>query len=200
VSNPSNVYTAVGNVGKTLIDLLWVSIKDDSIVKGIITSESQISLISPKETVDSNASEKLCVFLYRITEFSTMKNVPSNNVNKNPPLYLTLHYLFVPYTENAENDQLIMGKILQVFVDNPVLRGSILHGALANTGEDLRVTMDSLSPDDLNKIWTVLSSPYKITLSYSVSPVIIEPSVQSDGTRVIEKKLVYEEKKAGEKM
>jgi hypothetical protein len=193
MSSSVNDCAAIGNVGKTLISLLWNSIKDDSRVNGIITSDKQISLSSPKDVVESNASEKLSMFLYYVTEFSSMKNVPLNGSNKQyPPLYLTLHYLIVPYTQNVESDQILLGKIMQVFVDNPVLRGSILQGSLADNGADLRVVMDSLSVDDLNKLWTVLSTPYKLAVSYSVSPVKIEPTREEEETRVLEKRDVYQ--------
>jgi hypothetical protein len=199
MSEASSSYTSISNVGKTLIDLLWNSIKDDTTVNTIITSDKQISLSSPKETADSNAAEKLSLFLYRITEFSTMKNTPLHSGSQqNSPLYLTLHYLCVPYTQNAESDQILLGKIFQVFLDNSVLRGSILQGSLASGGEVLRIKLDNLTPDDLNKVWTILSTPYKITLSYTVSPVRILSSPEEEGAPVIEKTTNYEQKNVGE--
>lgn len=70
MSSAPHGYVAISKVDKALISLLWNNIKDDPAFKGVITSERQISLLSPKEVADSKTSIKLSVFLYSITEFS----------------------------------------------------------------------------------------------------------------------------------
>lgn len=97
-----------------------------------------------------------------------MKNTPQlSGKNQTPTLYLTLHYLLVPYTQNAEIDHILLDKILQVLKDNPLLRNT-------QANEELRLMMGSLSTDDLSKIWTMMATPCKTSLCYSVSPVAIE--------------------------
>ena len=168
MSNAPYGNTVISKVGKALNSLLWNNIKDDPAFKGIITSERQISLLSPKEVADSKTSIKLCVFLYGITEYTVIKNTPQTvGKSQSTPLYLTLHYLFVPYTQNAEIDHVLLDKIIQLFKDNPVLPSS------TSGNQELRLTMDALSTDDLNKIWTMLATPYKTSLGYSVFPVAI---------------------------
>ena len=180
-------YNNLNSVSKTLANRIWNGIKDNKQIKTIIHSPEQISHLSPKDAQTESA--QVSVFLYTITELSSMRNQTQTTPNPSkPPLYLNLHYLITPLTQSVENDQIVLGKIMQLFSETPVLRGSDLQGSLSETGDDLRITLDALAADDLNKLWTMFSTPYKLCVSYSVYPVRIESSVKSERKTVIIKK------------
>lgn len=189
-----STYTAISSVNKTLVSLLWNSIKDDKQVNSIVSTENQISLSSPK-TFETEASKRLSLFLYQITEFSSMRNLPTSQRDSNQtgpsPLYLALHYLVTPYTQNTESDHVLLGKIMQTFADNAVLRGSVLRGNLSESGADLRLVLDSLSIDDLNKLWSTFGTHFRLSVSYSVEPVVIELTPKKEAPRVVEKRAGY---------
>ncbi len=201
MSSQNGSFHSLNDFGKTIANLLFINLANDSQLKSIFkideSIENQISLASPEE-LKTKGSAKLSICLYNVTEFSAMKNTPPNPPNQNPPIYLTLHYLFTPFTNDQNNDQLILGKIIQTFLDNPVLRGSLLQGTLADNSDDIRVTLDLLSIDDLNKLWTMFSMPFKLCLSYSVSPILIQPSRQPESKPVIQKSTTYKQEKPGE--
>jgi len=185
-------YTAIADVGETLKKLLWDNIKDDNTAKSIIESENQIALSSPEE-IESNA--KLSLFLHQVTENAYLNNQEMPIVNstklKYPPLSLNLFYLVTPHTQNRENDHIILGKVMQIFYDNSILRGSVLQGSLADDSEELRLILNPLSMDELNKIWNVMSKskPYKLSVCYEVTPVRIESMREREVKRVIEREL-----------
>jgi hypothetical protein len=187
-----STYTAISSVNKTLVSLLWNSIKDDSQVNSIVTSEDEISLSSPKEIAQD---KKLSLFLYQIAEFSSMRNIvqPSTDPDKTGyfPVYLALHYLITPNTRNLQSDHILLGKTIQVFSDNAILRGSILQGSLGENNSNLKLVMDSLSIDELSKLWSAIGTDYKLSISYSAAPVIIEPTREKEAKRVVEKKAEY---------
>ncbi len=201
MSNQNNTSTVINDASKTLANLLFVNLANDPDLSSIFNSqasqESQVSLASPEE-VKTEKSAKLSIYLYNVAEFSAMKNMPSPQPRQNPPVYLSLHYLVTPFTQDASNDQTILGKIIQTFVDYPVLRGTILQGNLIENGEDIRLTLDSLSIDDLNKLWTMLSTPLKLCCSCSVSPVRIDPSRLPGGSLVTQKVTTYKQKQPGD--
>ncbi len=87
---------------------------------------------------------------------------------KYPPLSLSLFYLVTPHTQNRVNDHIILGKVMQIFYDNAILRGSVLHESLV--GEELRLILTPLSIDELNKIWNVMSKTktYNLSVCYEV--------------------------------
>jgi hypothetical protein len=170
-------YCNLSSVSRTLATQIWKGIKDDEQVRAIIHSPKQITHLSPKNAKTKPA--KISVFLYNVTELSSMRNQPQTQNPEKPRtlLYLNLHYLITPLTLNAEDDQIVLGKILQIFSEKPVLRGTELQGSLKESRDDLRVTLEALAVDDLNRLWRMLSTPYKLCVSYNVYPVQIEACV-----------------------
>jgi hypothetical protein len=180
-------YNNLNSASKTLANRIWNGIKDDKQINAIINSPEQISYLSPKDAQAKTA--QISVFLYNVTELTSMRNQPQTTKNPSkPPLYLNLRYLITPLTQSVENDQIVLGKIMQLFAETPVLRRSDLQGSLSETGDDLKITLDALAADDLNKLWTMLSTPYKLSVSYTMYPVRIESSVKSETKPVIIKK------------
>jgi len=179
-------YTNLSSASKTLASRIWVGIKDDKQLSKIIRSPEQISFLSPQDAQTKSA--QISVFLYNVTELTSMRNQPQPQSPGDPRtlLYLSLRYLITPLTKNVEDDQIILGKIMQLFAETPVLRGSSLQGSLKEAGDDLRIMLDELSVDDLNKLWAMLLAPYKFCVSYTVHPVRIE-SVKPEKSRIITK-------------
>lgn len=180
-------YSAVKDAGKTLSSLIWNNIKNDNQITPIISSENQIALSSPEETTPD---KKLSLFLYQIIEDSYQKNqeaLPCGHEEmERPPIYLNLFYMITPNTADCEKDHLLIGKVAQIFNDNRILRGPVLRGDLA--GEELRVTLCSLSLDELNKMWSVISksNPYRLSAYYEVGPVKIDSTRRRGIKRVLE--------------
>jgi len=180
-------YNAVRDVGKTLSSLFWNNIKNDNRISPIISSENQIVLTSPEEMTPD---EKLSLFLYQITEDSYQKNqeMQLNGPEKleYPPMYLDLFYMITPNTADYEKDHILIGKIVQIFNDNRILRGPALQGDLV--GEELRLTFCSLSLDELNKIWSIISksNSYGLSVYYEVAPVKIGSSRKREIKRALE--------------
>jgi hypothetical protein len=78
---------------------------------------------------------------------------------------------------------------MQIFHDNSVLRGSALHENLV--GEALRLILNSISTEELNKLWSVISKTktYKLSVCYEVTPVRIDSMRKREVTRVTEREL-----------
>lgn len=183
-------YTAIADVGKTLKKLLWDHLKEDNIIRSMIASEDQITLSSPE---DIEPDKKLSLFLYQVTENAYLKNNEMQIVNptkqKYPPLSLNLFYLVTPHIQNRENDHIILGKVMQIFHDNSILRGSVLQGSLVGGREELRLMLSPLSVEDLDKLWNVVfkSKPYKLSVCYEVTPVQIESLREREVKRITER-------------
>jgi len=180
-------YGAVRDVGKTLSSLIWSNMKNDDQITRIITSENQIALSSPEEMTPD---KKLSLFLYQITEDSYQKNQEPQATGLGdlecPSMYLNLFYMITPNTADYEKDHILIGKVAQIFNDNQILKGPLLQGSLV--GEELRLTFCSLSPDELNKIWSVISrsSSYRLSTYYEVAPVKIDSTRKRGVKRVLE--------------
>ena len=163
----------LSSVTQTLADRIWTGIKEDKQLHKIIRSEEQISFLAPN---DAQKSAQVSIYLYSVTEYTSMRNQPQPQNPEEPKtlLYLNLRYLITPLTQNPLMDQVVLGKIMQLFAERPVLRGDDLQGDLKDSKEELRVTLDVQSMDDVSKLWIALSSPHKLSVSYSVYPVQIK--------------------------
>ena len=88
---------------------------------------------------------------------------------------------------NTESDHILLRKVMQIFLDNGILKGAILQGNLAEDDKELRVTTDPLSIDEISKIWTILDTKYKLSLGYTVAPVRIESMREREVKRTARK-------------
>jgi hypothetical protein len=176
-------FSAINDVGESLAKLIADTLSltvSGKYVYDYRLDKSQITRSSPDEVT---GQEKLSVFLYQITENSNLINdqlpegIPGIG---SPPVYLSLAYVITPYTENAANDALLLGEILQIFHDHPVLRGPVLHGSLAD--QELPLIFTPLSLDEMSKLWNTVSRcrPFRPSLCYQVTPVRINSGMGRD--------------------
>jgi hypothetical protein len=187
-------YNNLSSVTQTLASKIWNGIKEDKQLKKIIRSEEQISFVTPN---DAKTSAQISIYLYSVNEYTSMRNQPQPQNTEDPRtlLYLNLRYLITPLTSNPITDQVVLGKIMQLFAEKPVLRGDDLQGSLKESGEELRVVLDAQSMDEVNKHWTALSAPYKLSVSYSVYPVQIKAEIKPQAELPVIKKPITASKK-----
>lgn len=175
-------YEVINEVGNSLRDLIFESFGNGD---QLIPSVQKISFSSP----EASDPGKLSLFLYQINENIYLKNQEGNS--NNFPLFLNLFYLITPHDNNDENNSIIIGKVLQKLHDNPILRGSILPDSIK--GDELRLILNNLSLDDLNKIWTIVSgsNQFKFSISLEVTPVRIDSTKDQEIVRVKQHDLGY---------
>jgi len=164
-------YTVIADVSETLLKLL----RDR--LAGLVTSD-HVTLASPAE-IELDTSPWLALFLYQVTENPHLKNQEPARIDaltlQHPPVTLDLSYLVVPYAQTRENEHQILGRVVQVLGSDAVLQGPHLLGSLAGTEEVLRVTLHPLPMEEMLRLWTgFYSKPYKLSLSYQVSPVKVD--------------------------
>jgi hypothetical protein len=182
-------YTAIADVGDTLVELLRANMQD------LIPADS-IALVSPGE-IEGKDNIRLSLFLYQVTENIHLKNLEMENVGhsklKASPLAVDLYYMLTSYpspgiqdrTERTEEEHSILGRTMQVLHDNPLLTGSILMGSLQAHDTKLHVVITPMSLDDMSKIWsTFKEKSFRPSVCYLVTVVKIESSREKRITRV----------------
>ena len=182
-------YTAIADVGETLVELLKGNLQ------GLIPEDS-IALVSPGE-IEGKDNIRLSLFLYQVSENIDLRNMDMENMGpsklKAPPLALDLCYMLTAYpspgiqdrTERTGEEHSILGRAMQVLHDNSVLAGSVLRGSLSANNTELRVIGTSLNLDDLTKIWSTFGDKsFRPSACYQVTPVRIESSRGKTVSRV----------------
>jgi hypothetical protein len=133
-------------------------------------------------------AQGLSVWLYRVIRDEQRLNDPPVRISPTQlrpvPLPLRLHYLVTPVTGQTTNDpgteQLILGKVLQAFYSHPVLRGADLKGDFEDTEVELKVRLESMTLEEITRVWEALEGSYQLSVSYEVSVVNIEPDLEPE--------------------
>jgi hypothetical protein len=153
----------------------------------ILGGTAVVSLATP-EGMETAGEIGLSVWLYRLVRDEQTLNRPPERV---PPdmvrrqsLPLRAHYLATPIitgggaTPAPESEQLIIGRVLQSFHDEPLITGADLAGSLHGTSVELAVRLETLGLDEVSRIWEGLERPYRLSISYEVSIVVIGSALQ----------------------
>jgi hypothetical protein len=192
-------FRAIGGVSATLRALLLDRMElPDGMAQPTIT----IGPPPPhKDGEPKQEKARLNLFLYRVTENGYLQNqeIPGRGSASgygHPPLSLNLHYLLTPYGNTPlqngdtpafdETDaHLLLGSAMRVLHDVPIITptlttvrppsgGLILHEGLRDEFEQIRLSLEPLTLEDITKVWTALAMRYRLSAGYLVNVVQIE--------------------------
>src|SRR5438105_1174382 len=117
-------YSVIAELGDALVSALFSELNADSQIRGLIDSEDRISLESPAQ-LETNNSVRLSMYLYRVLENPYMKNryplEGTGGKQRKPPLGLDLFYLLTPLVGTPREQQIVLGKTMQILYDRPIL-------------------------------------------------------------------------------
>lgn len=176
-------FDAIWAVSGTLQQLLQTQINADPDLASILPIS--VSLFSPKairEPTNGVSSSSVSIWLYRVMRNEHIwNNRPERTVTNQVPhasIPVNLYYLITPMDENPDKQQVVLGKMLQVFNDHAILRGSDLQGSLEGTTEQLRISLETPSLEELTQVWYSLQEPYQLSVSYLVQVVTIDSGLE----------------------
>lgn len=185
------MYQALNATSTTLVDYLQTSIDADPFFGSAghpwRDRNMHVRLQAPAEMLDNNGDEGVSFWLYRVVRDEERLNDPARRISptelRPTPLPLRLHYLVTPFTNrqhagDPDTEQYALGKILQLFHSKPMFRGADLRGQLAGTGAELFIRLETLTLDDISRVWEGLNGSYQLCVSYEVSFVDIEAALE----------------------
>lgn len=181
------MYTALRASSRTIAKFLEARFQADPLLSGFFSGGMVVSLATPQE-MNEKPAEGLSVWLYRIIRDDQRLNDPPVRISptelRPPPLPVRLHYLMTPVTNeqtgDPETEQLILGKVLQLFHSHPVLAGADLQAEFAGTEVELRVRLEPLMLEEITRVWEALDGSYQLSVSYEVSVVNIMPELEPE--------------------
>lgn len=155
-----------------------------------------IQLFSPPEMNTAGAIPGISLWLYKVSRMAEMLNEPPERRSATQlartPLPVLLHYLVTPMAADPLTCQSLLGRVLQVFNDHAILRGSDLQGVLQNTTEQLRVNLEALTLEELSLVWEALGEPYQLSVTYLVQLAKIDSDLELvKSSAVLEKETTY---------
>ncbi|SET51546.1 IPT/TIG domain-containing protein [Nitrosomonas marina] len=169
--------SAIGMVGESLVNLLEGEMQS--------TPSVDVTVLAPDENAQGN--RRINLFLYKVEENTYLKNKEWEVSRTNSeqitaaPLSLNLHYLMTAY---AQNDQQtgntsaheVLGEAMRVMNEFPIIPGSYLVSGLNDAREQVKIMLKTTDIDEISKIWTTFSEPYRLTVPYEVSVVQLDQS------------------------
>jgi hypothetical protein len=190
-------FHAIGGVSETLRTLLL----DRMEVPAGLGAPLKVTIGMPRSDVPDPTTTaetpRVNLFLYRVVENGWLKNqeIPGlGNTNSygHPPLSIDLHYLVTAYGTRDANPgfqetlaHFLLGGAMRVFHDHAIVTEDlltvrdpvgtpILHDSLIGEFEKIKMSLEPVSLEDLSKIWTALTQPYRVSATYHVSVVQVE--------------------------
>jgi hypothetical protein len=194
-------YLAVGGVSAVLMSLLGTALTDGGPTT-ILGSASAITNKAPDLiTTGKDEAAGVNLFLYYASINPALRNLnlPSTSASggklSNPPLAINLHYLVTAYGSHAFDAEILLAWAMKVFHDTPVVPRDIIQQALADLlsvlpvppenkliaastltsqVEHIRITPETLTTEEIYRLWTAFQAAYRPTTSYQVSVVVIQ--------------------------
>lgn len=194
---------AIASVTAVLRDLLNNGLIDHDI-SGAVGGNVTVSMLPPDRVFPpgSDESPRLNLFMHQVSPNAGWWNaaMPSRNAAgdrlTNPPLALDLHYLLTAYGADNLHAEILLGYAMQLLHEVPVLDraairralqpspldGTVLPPALqalaasdlADQVEQVKITLDTLTTEEMSKLWTTFQTGFRPTAAYHLSVVLIE--------------------------
>jgi len=166
--------TAIGMVSSSLRNLLVGEMR--------LNPALDVTILAPDET---GGSRRVNLFLYKLAENPFLKNqdwtVQAGTPNQlvPPPLSLSLFYLLTAYAPNDPREgnataHQILGEAMRVLYENPVVPKIYLDPGLADARERVQIASNTLDPEELSRIWSTFSQPFRLSVLYQVSTVQLD--------------------------
>lgn len=166
--------TAIGMVSESLRNLLVGEME--------LTPKPDVTILAPDE---SGGDRRINLFLYRVQENPTLKNAdwqvkpgdPTQLVP--PPLSLNLFYLMTSYAQNDPQTgnstaHEILGEAMRVFHESSIVPQNYLVTGLQDAREQVKIMLNPLDPEELGRVWSTFSQPFRLSVMYEVSVVQLE--------------------------
>ncbi|MEA5593301.1 DUF4255 domain-containing protein [Rivularia sp. UHCC 0363] len=174
---------AIAAVTTTLRNIIARGIGDE-LGSGSVTTRPP-----DKARENGEGSNQINVFLYQTLPNSALRNQDIPNRVKpgetgKLPLALNLYYLITAYGQDYDDilSHRLLGTAMRVLHDRAILKPEDIKAALAQSNlhqqiERIRITPQSLSLDDVSKLWTTFQTQYRISAAYEVSVILIDSSL-----------------------
>ncbi|MEU9671668.1 DUF4255 domain-containing protein [Streptomyces bobili] len=166
--------TALGMVSASLRTLLVHELE--------VTPPPDVTVLSPGE---SGGAPRLNLFLFRVVEHPFFRNqdwvvrVGTPPHLTRPPLSLSLSYLLTAYAPNDPQSgnataHQLLGEAMRVFYEYPEIPDEYLESGILGAKEKPQIVGENLDPEGTGRLWSSLNEPFRLSVTYQVSPVQLD--------------------------
>lgn len=186
------------------------SLLDNRLIRSGVTAsigEATVTALPPdRVTTGGDERSQINLFLYRVTPHTTWRGSRVSigeppRANARLSLALDLHYLITAYGERDFQAEILLGCVMQLLMDTPVLTREMIrsalaadapgtsgmaHGFFAASGlvdQDAAITIapEFLSTEEVSKLWSALQAKYRPSAAYKVSTIVVDGGESTQG-------------------
>ena len=177
-------FLVINDVSKAIRAILVAGFAADPQTRSDGGTEDDITFASPRDAKPTSASQALkgniSLFLYQVEENEFLKAqsmLPTGTPGqlRHPPLSLNLRYLLTPIMNDPDKNQILLGRAMQVLRENTSMTGPFAPVA-PGVSPDVRVLFDPLSFEELTRLWSAMSEPYRLSVCYEARVVALPSS------------------------
>lgn len=177
-------YKAIAAVGMAIVNLLTDATRGSSDF-----GSAKFSLFQAADfTGNKLPSEGATVYLYRVTVNTSRRSLPprvdANGNRFKPSLPLDLHFLITTWANDADKQLRLLGWIMRVIEDTPILPAALLNeleqnGSIFAPGESVELFLDPISLQDMSLLWENLKQVKVLpSITYTARMVFIDSQRQ----------------------
>jgi predicted secreted protein len=194
-------YLAVAGVSAVLQWMLTDSLSSGGPQLLLGSSSPGVTVGSP-DLITTGADEppQLNLFMYYVSINPALRNLglpaagPGSVILSNPPLALNLHYLVTAYGAKQFDPEILLAYAMKVFHDQPVISPDTVQAALQALGdtsptteatmvagstlaeqiEHLRITPETLTTEEIYRLWAAFEAPYRPSTAFQVTVIVIQ--------------------------
>ena len=189
---PLASWELIESVGRTLVGILQAHV---DLVLPLAGVKVQLATTKLFKQLESTTTPTITIFLYRAMEHGELRNAPrrtlSDGSTTRPLLPLELCYLVTPWgvriNETPVADQLaaqeehrLLGVALQAFYDHAEIGRSALvedpDEPVWEPTDNVQLILESLPVEDHYRIWDSGELDYRVSLTYRVRVLGLEPT------------------------
>lgn len=183
-------YRAVMAVSEAMIKLLQSNYRPED-----FNNELEFKVFTSKDFSDSTIANGVSIFPYRVYVNGANRfpagGVDINGKKKKSKLPIEVHCLVTVWGLNASLQNTLVGWVMRVLEDNPVLPANLLNSVVADVfsqDETVEITFAELSTEDMFRIWDVLGiNVYQLSVPYLLRIIhidSIQPALPETGEPV----------------
>lgn len=168
--------SAIAAVGLALVELLE---------RARPTTDWSVALYQADDFKTRKIKTGASVYLYRVVPSARRAPAPrpeEGGARRKPPLPLDLHYLLTPWAASPDTQHLILGWMLRTVEDTPSLSSGFLNERIQQQvfgpEEDVTLTPDPLSIQDMTSVWEVGKPAVEISATYVARLVRIDSTIE----------------------
>jgi hypothetical protein len=148
---------------------------------------TRVTIRPPDKARDGQSGNQVNLFLIQTSPNASWRNVATETAGQGSlhqtPLALNLLYLMSAHGRDDDDPEPfshgLLGEAMRVLHEQPVLEQAEIGATPTGSdvgafAERVRVTLQPFSVEEMTKLWTIFQAPYRLSVVYEASVVLID--------------------------